>query len=76
VGAEGGKSVQQAQPRPDRPLGIIFMRHWIAKIAQHAIAKVLGQIAIKALQHLGTDPVIGAHHLAVVFRVQTSGERR
>jgi len=76
VGAEGGTGVQQAQSRPDRPLGVIFMRHRITNIAQHAVAEVLRQIAVKALQHRGTDLVIGAHHLAVVLRVRTSGERR
>ena len=76
VGQQRGEGVQQAQPRPDRSLGVVFMRHRIAKIAQHAIAEVLRHIAVKALQHLGTDLVVGAHHLAVIFRVQTSGERR
>jgi hypothetical protein len=69
VSQKRGEGVQQAQPRPDRPLGVVFMRHRIAKIAQHAIAEVLRQIAVKALQHLGTDLVVGAHHLAVIFRV-------
>src|SRR5215510_9418651 len=48
------------------------MRHRIAEIAQHAITEILRQIALKALQHLSTDLVIGAHHLAVILRVQPS----
>ena len=47
VGQKRSEGVQQAQPRPDRPLGVIFMRHRIAKIAQHAVAKVLRHIAVK-----------------------------
>jgi len=76
VGAEGGAGLQQAQPRPDRPLGVVFVRHGVAKIDQHAIAQVLGQIAIKLVDHLGTELMIGAHHLAVLFGIQPCGERR
>jgi hypothetical protein len=64
------EGLQQPKPGADGPLGVIFMCHGVAKIHQHAIAQVLGHIAIKALHHLGTGLVVGADNLAVVFRVQ------
>ena len=69
VGQQRREGVQQAQPRPDRPLGVIFMRHRIAKIAQHAVAQVLRHIAVKLVNHLGTDLVVGMQHLSIIFRV-------
>jgi hypothetical protein len=70
VGQKRSEGVQQVQPRPDRPLRVVFMRYGVAKIDQHAIAQVLGQITIEALHHVGTGLVIGADNLPVVFRVQ------
>ena len=37
-----------AQPRPDRPLGIVLMRSRVAEIDQHAVAHVLGDKAVEA----------------------------
>ena len=71
VGRACSESVQQGQPGPDGALGVIFMRHRIAKIHQHAVAQVLRDIAVKPLHHLGTDLVVGMQHLAVLFRVWT-----
>jgi hypothetical protein len=70
LGVERGNGVQNAEPRPDGPLGVVFMGHGIAKIHQHAIAQILGQITVKVLHHVGTGLVVGADNLPVVFRVQ------
>ena len=50
------------------------MRLGIAKVDQQAIAQILGNMALEALDDLGTGLLIGAHHLAVVFRVELAGE--
>jgi hypothetical protein len=47
------------------------MRHWIAKIHQHAVAQVLRDIAVEPLHHLGTGLMVGMQHLTVLFRVWT-----
>ena len=41
-----------------------------------AITEVLRHIAVKALDHGGAGGLIGAHHLAVVFWVELTGEGR
>jgi hypothetical protein len=46
------------------------MRQGIAKIDQHPIPEVLGNIAVILVHHRGTGLIVGAHYLAVVFRVQ------
>jgi hypothetical protein len=69
---ERRKSLQNAEPRPDGPLGVIFMRHGMAKIDQQAIAQVLRHIAVKTLNHLGAGLMIGAHDVPQVFRVQVA----
>jgi hypothetical protein len=63
-----------SESRPHGALRIVLMRQRIAKVDQQAIAKVLGNVPIKALHHLGTRGLIGPHHLPVVLRVESSGE--
>jgi hypothetical protein len=62
--------LHDAQPGPHGPLGIIFMRLRIAKVDQQAIAEILGDMALKAGNHLGTGVLIGPHDLAEVFGVE------
>jgi hypothetical protein len=51
------------------------MGHRIAKIHQYAITEVLGQIAVKPVNHLGTGLMVGTHHLPQVFWVQVPRQR-
>jgi hypothetical protein len=46
----------------------------IAEVHQQAIAEVLGNMPIKALDDLGTELLIGAHYLPEVFRIQLASE--
>ena len=62
--------LQNAETGPDGPLGIVFVRHRIAKIDQDTITERVGKRAVKAVNHLGTGLTIGAHDLPQVFRVQ------
>ena len=52
------------------------MRLGIAKVDQQAIAEILGDMALKALDDRGTGGLIGPHHLPQVFRVELAGEAR
>ena len=51
------------------------MRLGIAKIDQQAIAEILGDMPLKALDDLGTGGLIGAHHLPQIFGIELAGER-
>ena len=70
AGIELAHGLDDAQPGPHRPLGVVFVRLGIAKVDQQAIAEILGDVAVKAVDHLGAGVLVGAHHLAQVFRVQ------
>ena len=48
----------------------------IAEVHQQAIAEVLGNMAVKALDDLGTGGLIGPHHGAEVFRIELTRQRR
>ena len=63
------------QPCPHRPLHIIFVGHWIAKVDQQPIAQILRNVSFIAADHLGTNLLIGAHHLAQLFGVESLRER-
>src|SRR6516164_6509586 len=52
------------------------MRHRIAKVDQETITEQLGDMPIVALDHGGTHPLIGPHHVPPVFRVEVRGELR
>ena len=64
------------QPGPHRPLGIIFVRQGVAEVDQEAIAEVLGDMPLKAGDHLGAGVLIGPHHLAQLFRVELARQAR
>ena len=59
--------VEDAKPCADRPLRIVLVGLGIAEVDQQAIAEILGDMAVKGLDHLGTGLLIGPHHRAVVF---------
>ena len=64
------------QPGPHGPLGVIFVRQGVAEVDEQAIAEILGDMPLKAGDHLGAGVLIGPHHLAQVFRVELAGEAR
>ena len=59
-----------AQPGPDRPLGIVLMRLRVAEIDQHAVAHVLGDKAVEPGDDLGDGAVIGADDLAQILGIE------
>jgi hypothetical protein len=68
------QGLHHSEPGAHGPLRIVFMRLRIAKVHQQAIAEILGDMALEALNDLGTGLLIGGNHLAPVFRVELVGE--
>jgi hypothetical protein len=66
--------VDGAQPRPDRPLGIILMRPRVAEIDQHPIAHVLGNKTLEPRDGLGDGAMIGVDDPAQVLGVEARRE--
>jgi len=50
------------------------MRLRIAKVHQHPIAEVLGDIAVESLDHLSSCGLVGPDHLPVVLRIELACE--
>src|SRR5262249_20742067 len=66
--------IEDTQARPYGSVGIIFVCLGIAKVHQKAIAKVLGDMSIKACDDLSTDLLIRSYPLPVLFGVELGGE--
>ena len=76
TGIELPQGLDDPQPGPHGPLGVIFVRQGVAKVDEQAVAEILRDMALKAGDHLGAGLLIGPHHLAQVFRVELADERR
>jgi len=73
---EATDSVDRAEPRSHRPLGIVLMRSRVAEINQHPVAHEFSDKAIVLADTLIHGSVIGADHLSQVFRIEPRGQRR
>jgi hypothetical protein len=65
--------IEDTQTCPYCSLCVIFMRLGIAEIHQQAISQQLGNMPIVAVDHFGTNPLIGTHHFPIIFRVELGG---
>src|SRR5215468_11444968 len=74
TGIEVSHGSKNSQPSPYCSLRIIFMGMGVAKVDQETIAKVLGNIAIIALDNVGTHPLIRPYHVPVLFGVELAGK--
>jgi hypothetical protein len=74
AGVQRPHDVEDAQASTDGPLGVVFVGLRVAKVHQQAIAQILGDIPVKALDDLDPSRLISQHHLAEVFRVELTGE--
>ena len=72
---EATDSVDHAQPRPDRPLGIVLMRPRVAEINQNTVAHVFRDKAVEARDDLGDGAVIGGDDLAQILGIEPRRER-
>jgi hypothetical protein len=71
---EATDSVDRAQPRPDRPLGVVLMRLRVAEIDQYAVAHVPGHEAIEPGDDLGNGTVIRSDDLAQILGIEARRE--
>ena len=55
-----------------RPLGVVFMGLGITEVDQEGIAEVLRNIAVKALDHGGTDSLVRPYDVAQLLGVELS----
>jgi hypothetical protein len=69
-------SSEDIQPCPYGTLGVIFMGVGVAEIDKQTVTEQLSDMPIVALDHVGTHPLILAHHITPVFRVELTGESR
>ena len=74
AGIELAQGLHHPQPGPHCPLRVILMRLRIAEVDEQAIAEILGDMALKAGDHLGAGVLIGPHHFAPVFGVELAGQ--
>jgi hypothetical protein len=72
---EATDSVDDTQPRPDRPLGVVLMRPRIAEIDQDTVAHVFRDKAIKPGDHFGDGAVIRGDDLAQILGIEARRER-
>ena len=74
AGIQRPHGLQDAQAGAHGTLRVIFMRLRIAKVDEQAIAQILRNMPVKALDDLGTGGLVGAHDLAQVFGVELPAE--
>ena len=75
-GMELSHGLDDPQPGPHRPLGVIFVRQGVAEVDQEPIAEVLGDMPLEAGDHFGAGGLIVLHHLAQLFRVELARQAR
>ena len=61
---------EDTQPSPYSSLGIILMGLGIAEVYEQSVPEQLRDMAIVALDHVGTHLLILAHHITPVFGVE------
>jgi hypothetical protein len=74
AGIEWSHRLHHSQPRPYRPLRIIFVRLGVAEVDQQAIAEILRDMSLIASDHFGAGLLIGPNHLAPFFGVELAGQ--
>ena len=50
--------------------GIVLMSTWVAKVDEQAIAQILRDVPLKALDDRSGGLLVGTHHLTQVFGVE------
>jgi hypothetical protein len=73
---EVGRRLEQCQPGPHRPLGVVLVGPLIAEIGEHPVAHVLGDKPTGALDDRGDALVIGADHPPQILQVEPRRQRR
>ena len=76
VRVHGYELVHDPEARVHGPLGIVLVRARVAEVGDHAVAEVLGRIAVEAVDGAHARVLVGAEDLAPVLGVKRPGERR
>jgi hypothetical protein len=76
AGIELGHRLHDAQPGPHRPLRIVFVRPGVAEVDEQTVTEILGDMPLKAGDHLSARLLIRPHHLAPLLRVELAGQHR
>jgi hypothetical protein len=71
---QGMHGLDNPEPDPHGPCGIIFMGRRIAEVHEEPITEVLSDMAVKALDYLRTGLLIRPNYLAEFFGIQLSRE--
>jgi hypothetical protein len=71
---EPSHRIDGPEARSHGALRIVLVCQGRAKVYQQAIAEVLGDVAVEALDHLSARSLVHPDHRAVVLRVEPSGE--
>src|SRR5262249_52000899 len=74
AGIEALHRCQNLQSGVHSPAGVVFMGLRIAEVDQEPIPKVLGNMTVKATDHLSAGLLIGAYHVSEVFGVELAGQ--
>jgi hypothetical protein len=74
AGLEPSDRLHDPQPGPDGSVGVVFVGLRVAEVDEQPVAEVLGDVVVKAGDHLGAGGLVGAHHLAEFLRVEASGQ--
>jgi hypothetical protein len=75
-GVDSTHPVENAQTGVHGSHRVVFMGAGIAKVDEEAIAEILSDIALIALDNRSRRLLIDPHHLPQLFRVELSGEIR
>jgi hypothetical protein len=62
--------VDHTEPRSDRPLGLVLMGSRIAEINEHAVAHVLRDKAVEAIDDVADGAVISGVDFAQFLRIE------
>jgi hypothetical protein len=76
AGLEAADRIDNPEPRPDRPMGVVLVRLGVPEVDEQPVAEVLGDVAVEEAAHLGPGGPVGAYHLAHLLRVQASRQER
>ncbi len=63
-----------AQGRVDRTHRVVLVRERVAKVDEHAVAEILGNVSIEALDARGAGLLISGYNFGQGFGVETLGE--
>src|SRR5262249_2380628 len=74
LGIAGLHGRHHPQPGPPGPLGVVFVGLGIAKVHEEAIAEILRNVPLQALDHCSASTLVGAHDLPQVFGIELARE--